>query len=76
MSRHKNPVAFLGHRVQAGSANSTGKTITHFSSSSCTKAASRHFDMGKYHCPMSTGHEQALGSLNTSTGQLPPFYRL
>lgn len=69
-------LVFPGHRVQGGNTNSTGKTITHFSSSSCTKAASRDLDKGKYHCPVCMGHEQALSSLNTSTGQLLPFYRL
>lgn len=73
---HVKTQAFPGHKAQAGSANSTGKTITHFSSSSCTKVASRDLDKAKYHCPMCTGHEDALGSLSTSTGQLPPFYRL
>lgn len=39
--------AFPDQRIQAGSANSTGKTIICVSSSSCTIAASRDLDKGK-----------------------------
>lgn len=67
--------AFPDQRIQAGSANSTGKTVICVSSSSRTIAASRDLDKGKV--SLCYVHGAWIGlwqlkaySLNTSLGQL------
>lgn len=72
--------AFPDQRIQAGSANSTGKTIICVSSSSHTIAASMDLDKGKVSLRYVHGARIDLWqpraySVNTITGRLPPFYR-
>lgn len=72
--------AFPDQRIQAGSANSTGKTIICVSTSSHTIAASMDLDKAKVSLRYVHGAwidlwQPRAYSLNTTTGQLPPFYR-